>query len=125
VLSGEKDEFGTPTVRISHSFGDDMRGLWRHANDEGLQVAKLAGAKEAWNVPAIGPVHIIGGCRMGASAADSVVNSYGQSHEVSNLFLAGVSIFPSEGAVHPSNTLHAISVRGAEHLVATWGSVAN
>jgi choline dehydrogenase-like flavoprotein len=124
VLSGEKDELGIPTVRISHTFDDDLRGLWRHANEEGLQAAKLAGAKEAWNIPAIGPVHIIGGCRMGRTAGDSIVNSYGQSHEITNLYLAGVSIFPTEGAVHPSNTLHAISQRGAEHVVANWGSIA-
>jgi choline dehydrogenase-like flavoprotein len=124
VVSGEKDALGIPTVRISHSFGDDLRGLWRDANEEGLQVAKLAGAKEAWTIPAIGPVHIIGGCRMGKTSGDSVVNSYGQSHEIANLCLAGVSIFPTEGAVHPSNTLHAISLRGAEHVVANWGSIA-
>jgi choline dehydrogenase-like flavoprotein len=124
VLAQEKDEFGIPLVRISHSFDADLQKLWVAANEEGLKAAELSGAKEKWASPGIGPVHIIGGCRMGKAADDSVVDGFGRSHEIPNLWLAGASIFPTEGAVHPSNTLHAISRRGAEHLVSTWGGTA-
>ena len=66
VLAPDKDEFGIPTARITHSFDADMQKLWASANEEGLKAAELSGAKEKWNIPAIGPVHILGGCRMGA-----------------------------------------------------------
>jgi len=38
--------------------------------------------------------------------------------------VAGPGIFPTEGASNPTYTIFALSLRGAEHLVAQWGSVA-
>ena len=58
-----------------------------------------------------------------ASFADSVANGYGQTHEIENLWLAGVTLFPTEGAVNPSYTLYAVSLRAAEYLAASWASV--
>jgi choline dehydrogenase-like flavoprotein len=61
---------------------------------------------------------------MGTGGKDSVVDSYGQTHDVPNLWIAGPGIFPTEGASNPTFTIFALSLRGAEHLVAQWGSVA-
>ncbi len=61
---------------------------------------------------------------MGKDSFDSVTNSYGQTHEVGNLFMAGPCIFPTEGASNPTYTIFATALRGAEHLAAHWGSVA-
>jgi choline dehydrogenase-like flavoprotein len=60
---------------------------------------------------------------MGMGAKDSVVNSYGQSHELRNLYVAGPGIFPTAGASNPTYTIFALSLRGAEQLAAKWGSV--
>ena len=68
--------------------------------------------------------HLHGGTIMGTGAADSVVNSYGQCHELANLYVAGPSIFPTEGASNPTYTILAISLRGAEQLAAKWSTVA-
>jgi choline dehydrogenase-like flavoprotein len=61
---------------------------------------------------------------MGASAGTSVVDSYGQAHELPNLYVAGPGIFPTEGASNPTYTILALSLRGAEHLADKWGTVA-
>ena len=61
---------------------------------------------------------------MGTDAANSVVNSYGQCHELPNLYVAGPSIFPTEGASNPTYTILAVSLRGAEQLAAKWATVA-
>jgi choline dehydrogenase-like flavoprotein len=53
-----------------------------------------------------------------------VTNSYGQTHEVANLYLAGAGLFPTEGAVNPTFALSAVTLRGAEHLAKHWGSIA-
>ncbi len=42
---------------------------------------------------------------MGTGASNSVVNSYGQTHELPNLYVAGPSIFPTEGASNPTYTI--------------------
>jgi choline dehydrogenase-like flavoprotein len=125
-LASEKDEFGFPLIRIIHTFTADAVGLWSAALDEGVEIAKGAGAKEI--MPArggIAPQHLLGGTIMGNGAADSVVNSYGQAHELANLYVAGCGIFPTESSSNPTFTLNALSLRGAEQLAANWSSIAS
>jgi len=123
-LAQEKDEFGMPLARIVHTYDRDVHGLWDAAIAEGEAIAKAAGAKEIWPGRGIGPQHLLGGTIMGAAAENSVVNSYGQSHELPNLYVAGCGIFPTESAANPTFTLNALSLRGAEQLAGAWGSVA-
>ena len=125
-LASDKDEFGMPLARLTHSFNDDAIALWNANFDQGMKIAKATSAKEAW--PGKGPVmptsHLHGGAIMGTDSSNSVTNSYGQTHEIPNLWMAGPCIFPTEGASNPTYTIFAVSLRGAEHLAKTWGSVA-
>ena len=123
-LAEEKDEFGMPLARIVHTYDRDVHGLWDAAIAEGEAIAKAAGAKEVWPGRGIGPQHLLGGTIMGTAAENSVVNSYGQSHDLPNLYVAGCGIFPTESAANPTFTLNALSLRGAEQLTGAWGSVA-
>jgi len=126
-LSSEKDEFGYPTARIIHSYDQDAIDLWNNSLDEGLEIAKAAKPQEAWKGggAAPGAIHLNGGTIMGTGADNSVTNSYGQTHEVVNLYLAGSGLFPTEGALHLTNTLMAVSRRGAEHLAKNWSTIAS
>ena len=124
-LASDKDEFGMPLGKITHSYNDDAVALFNANFEEGLAIAKATGAKEAWsNRGAMPTIHLMGGTIMGQSAADSVVNSYGQTHEIGNLWIAGPGLFPTSGAPNPTYTILALSLRGAEHLAASWGTVA-
>jgi choline dehydrogenase-like flavoprotein len=69
-------------------------------------------------------IHLFGGTIMGTGAANSVTNSYGQTHELQNLYVAGPGIFPTEGASNPTFTIFALSLRGAEQMAANWSTVA-
>jgi choline dehydrogenase-like flavoprotein len=69
--------------------------------------------------------HLLGGTIMGTGAANSVVNSYGQSHEIPNLWIAGPGVFPTEGASNPTFTIFALSQRGAEQMASQWGTLTN
>jgi choline dehydrogenase-like flavoprotein len=126
-LASDKDEFGMPKARLIHSFDDDAVALWNANFDLGMKIAKATNAKEVW--PGKGPVvptaHLHGGAIMGTGSADSVVNSYGQTHEIPNLWMAGPCIFPSEGASNPTYTILAVSLRGAENLREQWSTVAD
>jgi choline dehydrogenase-like flavoprotein len=124
-LVSDKDEFGMPLAKIIHSFDEDAIGLWNANFEEGLKVAKAAGAKEAWSGRGPMPtIHLFGGTIMGTDAGNSVVNSYGQTHEIPNLYVAGPGIFPTEGASNPTYTIFAVSLRGAEQLAVNWSTVA-
>ena len=52
--------------------------------------------------------HQMGTCRMGNDPDRSVVNSWGRSHDVKNLFLVDGSIFVTAGAVNPTSTIQAL-----------------
>jgi choline dehydrogenase-like flavoprotein len=120
----DKDEFGMPLAKIIHSYDKDAEAVWNANFEEGLEVGKATGAKDVWssrgNMPTI---HLMGGTIMGTEAGNSVVNSFGQSHEIPNLYVAGPGIFATSGASNPTYTIFALSLRGAEQLAATWSTV--
>src|SRR6266496_2683529 len=124
-LAGDKDEFGMPLGRIIHSYDEDVARVWNANFEEGLRIANAAGAKESWsgrgNIPTI---HLMGGTIMGSGAGNSVVDSFGQAHEIANLYVAGPGIFPTSGASNPTYTILALSLRGAERLAAKWKTIA-
>ena len=124
-LVGDKDEFGMPLAKIVHSFDQDAVALWNANFEEGLNIAKATGANEVWsgrgNMPTI---HLMGGTIMGTEARNSLTNSYGRTHELANLYVAGSGIFPTAGASNPTYTILALSLRGAEHLAKNWSSIA-
>jgi len=112
-------------ARFIHGYDQDAIGVWNSNFDEGLKIAKAAGASEMWSARGNMPtIHLMGGTIMGTGAGNSVVNSYGQTHDVPNLYIAGPGIFPTGGASNPTYTIFALSQRGAEHLVATWRTIA-
>ena len=124
-LASEKDEFGMPLGRIIHSYDDNEVALWNANFEEGLKIAKATGAKEVWSGRGAMPtIHLMGGTIMGTNAGNSVVNSYGQTHEIPNLWVAGPGIFPTSGASNPTYTIFALSLRGAENLAGNWSAVA-
>ena len=125
-LASAKDEFGMPMGKLTHSYDQDAVALWNANLEEGLNVAKASGAREAWSARGSIPTsHLMGGTIMGTGAADSVVNSYGQSHEIPNLWVAGPSIFPTAGASNPTFTIFALSQRGAERMASQWATLTN
>ena len=124
-LSTEKDEFGFPIARIVHSYDDDAALLWRNSTDQAVAIARSARPVEAWAGGANPPtIHMNGGTIMGRDASDSVVDSFGRTHEIGNLYLGGSGLFPTEGALHPTNTIMAVSLRGAERMAADWSAIA-
>ncbi len=124
-LASDKDRFGMPLGRIVHSYDQDAQTLWNNNFELGLKIANAIGAKEVWSARGNMPtIHLMGGTIMGTAANNSVTNSYGQTHELPNLYIAGPGIFPTAGAVNPTYTIFALSLRGAEHLAAKWSTVA-
>ncbi len=64
----------------------------------------------------ISSAHLMGGCRMGADAADSVTDAWGQVHGVPWLFVADGSLFPACAEINPYVTIMALADRVAERV---------
>lgn len=60
--------------------------------------------------------HHMGTTRMGENAATSVVDSDCRMHGISNMYIAGSSVFPTSGWANPTYTIIALTLRLAEKL---------
>ena len=63
--------------------------------------------------------HLLGTARMGNDPTNSVVDQWGKSHDVPNLFIIDGSVFVTSSGVNPTATLMANALRSARHLVET------
>lgn len=113
-LAEEKDEYGLPRAKVIFSYGDNDQKLIRHAVQKMGEIIEAAGGKVEYVVP--DSAHLMGGCRMGNDPESSVVNSYGQSHDIPNLFICDASIFVTSGAGNPTNTVMALAARTADYI---------
>lgn len=61
--------------------------------------------------------HLMGTARMGTDPAKSVVDQYGRSHDVPNLYIYDGSVFVTSSGFNPTGTITAIALRSVEHLI--------
>ncbi|MEC2128701.1 GMC family oxidoreductase [Brevibacillus centrosporus] len=115
TLSGEKDEYGMPIPKVTFSYQENDRLLYQHAIGQMKQIVEAMGGTPEHVVS--DTAHLMGGCRMGNDPASSVVNEFGQAHDISNLFIAGASTFVTSGASNPTNTVMALAARTADKLI--------
>jgi choline dehydrogenase-like flavoprotein len=62
--------------------------------------------------------HPAGGCRMGEDPASSVCDSFGQTHDHENLFVAGAPTLPTAGCTNGTLTFVALTLRSADRIAA-------
>jgi len=60
--------------------------------------------------------HQMGGCAMGSDPKESVVNGFGEHHQVSNLSVHDASIFPTSIGANPQLSVYALAARNSTHL---------
>lgn len=119
-LSDRAGPAGTRLPRVVHGFAPESVAVWAAAKTLGLKVLGAAGAADSWAAP-MASAHMMGGTIMGRDPARSVADSFGRSHDIRNLVIAGPGLFPTAGAMNPNFTNHAVSLRAVENLLAHWG----
>ncbi|WP_274364876.1 GMC family oxidoreductase [Paenibacillus thermotolerans] len=114
TLSHEKDELGLPRAKVTFSYGDNDLKLIDHAVKTMSSIMEAEGGRVDFVVS--DTAHLMGGCRMGKDPQSSVVNSYGQTHDIPNLFVCDASVFVTSGAGNPTETVMALALRTADHI---------
>ncbi|MFY0546238.1 GMC family oxidoreductase [Brevibacillus sp. H7] len=115
TLTDEKDEYGMPVSKVTFSYQENDLRLIDHAVEQMNRIIEAMGGKPEHVVD--DTAHLMGGCRMGSNPADSVVNEFGQTHDIPNLFIAGASTFVTSGGANPTNTVMALAARTADYLL--------
>ena len=114
TLAEETDRHGLPVARFDYTQCDNDKKLIRAAAKVMEEMHKAAGADEAITIDRY--AHLIGGCRMAASAKDGVVDRNLRTFAVDNLYVVDGSVFPTQGAANPALTIMAVAARAGDHL---------
>ena len=108
------DSDGIPAPKITYEVCDNTKAMLAHGEARAEEALFAAGAKEV--LRSDGKVwyragwHQMGTARMGNDPEKSVVNGWGRSHDVKNLFIVDGSIFVTSGAVNPTSTIQALAL---------------
>jgi gluconate 2-dehydrogenase alpha chain len=115
-----RDAWGLPAPRMTYD--------WRRPNELARaefmmkkieEIGRAMGATQVWRAPQGSGApggHHEGGTRMGNDPRTSVVNRYGQSWDIPNLFLIGSSTFPSQSSFNPTLTIQALAYMSADAI---------
>ncbi|HKW21097.1 MAG TPA: GMC family oxidoreductase [Ktedonobacterales bacterium] len=120
-LADETDQYGLRVAKITFSLHENDKKLIAWGKNKTMEVMFAAGAEEVVEEPRY--AHLIGGARMGNDPRSSVVDSFGRSHDIPNLFLCDGSIFPTQGSANPGLTIQALAARTADYLIAEGDAV--
>ena len=114
------DTDGVPAPKLVYKVSQNSHDMLRFHVARLLEAVEAAGAIETnvvHQVPDTG-WHLIGTCTMGDDPKRSVVNQWGQAHDVPNLYVLDASTFPTSGGVNPTATIMTVALRQARRLAA-------
>ena len=114
--SSEKDQYGLPVPVVHFTDHANDFAMRNHAYKAGRAIYESLGATQVFELPPFPSTHNMGTCRQSANPRDGVCNSYGQSHDIPNLFISDGSQFTSGGAENPTLTIVALAIRQAGYL---------
>jgi choline dehydrogenase-like flavoprotein len=129
TLSSERDALGKQRVRLDWQLrGVDKRSLRRSLEILGAELGRaglgrlkidLKESDESWPEVIRDAGHHIGTTRMHLDPKQGVVDENCRVHGMSNLFLAGSSVFPTSGHANPTLTIVALALRLADYVKRT------
>lgn len=129
VLSHEQDRWGVPRPEIHWRLDEQDRHtarsgallLGRELARRGhgrLRIDEWLLSDGAWPTDdETTGNHHMGGTRMSRDPREGVVDAHGKVHGMSNLHVAGSSVFPGCGAANPTLTIVQLALRLADRLV--------
>lgn len=114
-----KDIYGLAVPQVTNKLGENEKKMIGHMEKTLNSIFKAAGATQlkVESEPSVMGTHLMGTCPMGHDAKTSVTNTFGQTHDIKNLFIADGSLFPTSTPANPSLTIQALATRVAFHII--------
>ncbi|CAH2599852.1 Glucose-methanol-choline (GMC) oxidoreductase:NAD binding site [Rhodovastum atsumiense] len=126
MLGPQRDRLGLPQVRVDWRLGDVEKRTFRRTQEilgeelarsgAGQIVLEAPQEKDTWPESLKGCWHHMGTARMHTDPRSGVVDTDCRVHGMTNLYIAGSSVFPTCGMDMPTLTIVALALRLAEHL---------
>lgn len=120
-----RNVFGQPLLRMTYNFVENDYKLVAFAAQKTLEIAKTMSStimsasperRDDYSIVPYQTTHNTGGAIMGATPAESVVNRYLQSWDVSNLFVVGASAYPHNSSYNPTGPVGALAYWTADAI---------
>jgi choline dehydrogenase-like flavoprotein len=111
-----KDQFGLPIPNVHCDDHPNDLAMQKHALAQADALYQSIGAKRTVHRLPFPSTHNMGTARMSENPRDGVVNRWGQSHDIKNLFISDGSQFPSSGGENPTLTIVALVIRQADYI---------
>jgi choline dehydrogenase-like flavoprotein len=121
TLAEERDQFGLRVAHVSFSLRDNDKKLIEFAKNKTMEVMRAAGAEEVLQEARY--AHLVGAARMGKDPATSVVDAFGRTHDIANLFVCDGSMLPTQGSANPGLTIQALAARTADYLISQGDAI--
>ena len=118
----EKDQHGLPVPIVSYNKHPNTEAMLQYAYGRARSMYEALGATRTFTHEGFGATHNMGVCRMGADPATSVCNSFGQTHDIPNLFVSDGSLFTTSGSANPTLTIISLMLRQADYLASELAS---
>ncbi|MBL3826596.1 MULTISPECIES: GMC family oxidoreductase [unclassified Marinobacter] len=112
----EKDQYGLPVPVVYKTDHINDTRMRNHAYARSKELFESVGALKVTDLPPYPASHNMGTNRMSEHARDGVVNRWGQSHDIDNLFVSDGSQFTSSGTENPTLTIVALAIRQADYI---------
>jgi choline dehydrogenase-like flavoprotein len=111
-----KDQHGLPVANVHFSDHPNDVAMRKHAYKQGQAIYDAVGATRTFPTPPYPSTHNLGTNRMSEKPEDGVVNKWGQTHDIENLFISDGSQFTTGAAENPTLTIVALAIRQADHI---------
>lgn len=124
MLGAKRDRLGQNQVEIHWRLNEidiqnaiRVQEIWAEEFDKaGLGELQFARKREDWKFEKLAMHHHMGTTRMHDDPKQGVVDANCKVHGISNIFVAGSSVFPTAGYANPTLTIIALSLRLADHI---------
>lgn len=112
------DPDGIPCPKIDYTLSENSIDMMNFAVARATEALQAAGAYDIMTEAPIagGGWHLMGTARMGTDPETSVVNDWGRSHDVKNLFIVDGSLFVTSAGVNPTRTIGALALYVADSM---------
>lgn len=111
------DSDGIPSPKLIYKYSTNTQKALDFGVARSEELMRAAGAVDVITNSRVREVfHLMGTARMGDNPETSVVNKWGRSHDIHNLFVIDGSVFVTGGSANPTSTIQALALRFADYI---------
>ncbi|WP_454131806.1 GMC family oxidoreductase [Microbacterium lacticum] len=110
------DKNGLPVPNVHFDDHPNDTAMRDHGYRQAEVLYEAVGSTGSHRTPPYPATHNLGTSRMSARPEDGVVDKWGRTHDVPNLFISDGSVFTTGAAANPTLTIVALAIRQAEYI---------